>query len=123
MPDVLSPSDTTVGSGAFNRHITIQKLVTSIDAMGGSARNWADYIKTWAHIEPINSSEKIIAQQTYTSLMSKFLVRYRPSQNIDTSMRILYRSRIYNIRSITQPAEAHTTIQILAEVQQAQGSL
>jgi SPP1 family predicted phage head-tail adaptor len=123
MPDVLSPADTTVGSGAFNRKITIQKLVTSIDAMGGSVRNWTNYISIWAHIEPLSGSEKIVAQQTYTSLISKFLIRYRPSQNIDASMRILYRSRIYNIRSITQPAEAHTTIQILAEVQQAQGSL
>ena len=123
MPDVLSPADTTVGSGAFNRKITIQKLVATTDAMGGGVRNWSDYIKTWAHIEPWKGTEKIIAQQTYASNLSQFLIRYRPSQNIDASMRILYRSRIYNIRSITQPAEAHTTIQILAEVQQAQGSL
>jgi SPP1 family predicted phage head-tail adaptor len=123
MPDVLSPADTTVGSGAFNRKITIQKLVATADAMGGGVRNWADYIKTWAHIEPYKGVEKIIAQQTYASNISQFLIRYRPSQNIDASMRILYRSRIYNIRNIIQPSEAHTTIKILAEEQQAQGSL
>ena len=123
MADVLSAADTTVGSGAINRPITIQKLVNTVDAMGGSAKTWTNYIKTWSHVEPWKGVEKIVAQQTYTSNISKFLIRYRPSQNIDASMRILYRSRIYNIRNIIQPAEAHTTIQILAEEQQAQGSL
>ena len=123
MADVLSAADTTVGSGAFNRSISIQKLVNTVDAMGGSAKTWTTYIKTWAHVDPLKGTEKPIAQQLYASNTSKFLIRYRPSQNIDTSMRILYRSRIYNIRNIIQPAEAHTTLQILAEEQQAQGSL
>ena len=123
MPDVLSAADTTVGSGAFNRPVTIQKLVNTVDAMGGSAKTWTIYIKTWAHVKPWKGTEKIVGQQTYTSTISEFLIRYRPSQNIDASMRILYRSRIYNIRNIIQPAEAHTTLQILTEEQQAQGSL
>lgn len=123
MADVLSTADTTVGSGAFNKPITFQSLVVTTDAMGGKAKAWTNYIKTMAHIKPWKGTEKIVGQQTYTSTISEFLIRYRPSQNIDASMRIVYRSRIYNIRNIIQPAEAHTTIQILAEEQQAQGSL
>jgi SPP1 family predicted phage head-tail adaptor len=123
MPDVLSTADTTVSSGVFNRPITIQKRTDTKDSMGGATRTWSNYIKTMAHIEPIGGAERPVAQQLYANNRSKFLIRYRPSQNIDASMRILYRSRIYNIRNITQLAEAHTTLQIVAEEQQAKGSL
>ncbi len=123
MPDVLSTTDTAVRSGAFNRPIIIQKLTDTRDAMGGAVRTWSTYIKTMAHIEPWKGNERPLAQQLYTNNTSKFLIRYRPSQNIDASMRILYKTRIYNIRNIIQPAEAHTTLQILAEEQQAKGSL
>ena|SRR5581483_9228470 len=123
MPDVLSTADTTVSSGAFNRPITIQKRTDTRDSMGGAVRTWSDYIKTMAHIEPMKGTERPVGQQLYANNTSKFLIRYRPSQNIDASMRILYRTRIYNIRNIIQPAEAHTTLMIIAEEQQAKGSL
>ena len=123
MTDVLSAADTTVGSGAFNKPITVQKPVKTVDSMGGSVNTWTAHIKTWAHIKPWRGTEKIIAHQTFASKISMFLIRYRPSQDIDASMRILYKSRIYNIRNIIVLAEAQTTIQILAEEQQAQGSL
>lgn len=123
MPDVLSSADTTAGSGAFNKPIIIQKLVVTTDAMGGKVKTWTDYVRTMAHIEPWKGFERIIAQQTHAMTLSKFLLRYRPSQNIDASMRILYRFRVYNIRNVRLPAEAQTTIEIFAEEQQAQGSL
>jgi SPP1 family predicted phage head-tail adaptor len=123
MPDVLSTADTTVGSGSFNSPIIIQAPVDTSDGMGGKTRTWTYYIKTMAHIKTWKGIEKIIGQQTYVSNISQFLIRYRPSQNIDGSMRILYRSRIYNIRNVIVPAEAQRIIQILAEEQQAQGSL
>jgi SPP1 family predicted phage head-tail adaptor len=123
MPDVLSIADTTVSAGAFNRRITIQRPDDSAtDSQGGATRAWVDVVSTWAHIEPWKGSEIFIAQQVYPNKIVRMLIRYRPSMNIDASMRIVYGSQLYNIRSVTVPAEARTTIEIVAEELQARGS-
>jgi len=124
MPDILSTADTTVRAGAFNRPIKIQKPVTSgsPDAMGGKPRAFMDYISTMAHIGPWKGAEKFIGQQAYSGMFTKFLIRYRPTNTIDATMQIVYKSRIFNIRSVRLPEEANTTIEILAEEQQAKGS-
>jgi SPP1 family predicted phage head-tail adaptor len=125
MPDVLSPADTTVGSGAFNKRITIQKPIDTPNSPndGGATRIWSTVFTTWAHIEPWKGSEAYIAQQVYPKRLSRFLIRYRASVSIDASMQILYGKRKYNIRDVSVPAEALTTIEIVAEELQAVGSL
>lgn len=123
MADVLSRVDTTVGAGAFNRRITIQQqVINAPDGMGGSTAAWTTACTTWAHIEAWKGSESFTAQQIYPSMLTKMLIRYRPSQNISAAMRVLYGSRIYNIRSVSVPAEAQTTIQLVCEELQAKGS-
>lgn len=124
MPDILSTADTTVRSGAYNRVIKIQKVDpnATLDAMGGKTRSFVDYISTFAHIGPWKGKEQFIGQQVYPTMYTKFLIRYRPSLTIDATMQIVYKSRIFNIRSVRLPEEAQTTIEILAEEQQAKGS-
>lgn len=123
MPDILSTADTTVRSGAYNRVIKIQKINTSTtDGMGGLSRGFVDYISTFAHIGPWKGQERFVGQQVYPTMYTKFLIRYRPSLVIDATMQIIYKTRIFNIRSVRLPEEAQTTIEILAEEQQAKGS-
>ncbi len=123
MPDVLSPADTTVASGAFNRRITIQAPVDVADGEGGSTRTWTTVVSTWAHIEPWKGAEKWLVGQVYSNMWVKMLIRYRPSTNITPVMRITYGNRIYRIRAVNVPAEAQTTIELLCEELQTYGSL
>jgi phage head-tail adaptor, putative, SPP1 family len=123
MPKITSRAETTIRSGAFKKPIKIQKPVDTRDSMGGSVRTWANYISTMAKITPWKGKEGIVGQQTYPTRFSRFYIRYRPSENIDDSMRIVYRDQIYNIRSILVIEEEQTNIEILAEEQQAKGSL
>lgn len=116
-------SQTTLGAGYFNKPITIQNYTTTRDAMGGASKNWTDYVKTMAHIEYKTGRERVIGQQVYPLKEVIIAIRYRPSDNIDNSMRIKYKSQIYNIRSVGVLAEARETIEIKAEEQQAKGSL
>lgn len=122
--DVLSVADTTAGSGSFNRPIIIQSSVVSIDATGSSVKTWTNYIKTMAHIEPWKGFPVSLEKQIHYTKLSKILIRYRPSQTIDASMRILYKTRIYTIHNVNVPAEALTTIEIIAqELLPTQGTL
>lgn len=122
MPDVLSTADTTVGAGVFNRRITIQQLSDTVDGQGGKVRTWVNVVTTWAHIEPWKGNEALRFSQVFPNMYVRMLIRFRPSQNITPLMRIQYRSRIYNIRSVSVLAEAQTTIELLCEELQVQGS-
>lgn len=113
--DVLSSADVTVGAGSYNKPITIQSSAVTVDVTGSSVKTWTNYIKTMAHIEPWKGFPVSIAHQIHYTKLSKILIRYRPSQNIDATMRILYKTRIYTIHNVMVPAEALTTIEIIAE--------
>jgi SPP1 family predicted phage head-tail adaptor len=122
--DVPSSADVAVGSGPYNKPVTIQSSTVTVDVTGSSVKTWTNYIKTMAHIEPWKGFPVFIANQIHYTKLSKILIRYRPSQNIDGSMRILYKTRIYTIHNVMVPAEAQTTIEIIAEeLLQSQGTL
>lgn len=123
MADVLSTADTTVGSGAFNRRVTIQQETSTPDGQGGSTPTWGTLVTTWAHVEPWKGAVAFQAQQKFPTKWIRILLRYRPSTNISTAMRAVYKDQTYEIRSITDPAEAHTTIELLCEELRAKGSL
>lgn len=122
MPDVLSPTDTAVGSGAFNRPVTIEQPTDVDDGQGGSTRTWVVVLQTMAHFQPFKGQELWKTGQVYPTLWTKVLIRYRPDVNVTPTMRLRYGNRIYNIRSVEVPAEALTTIEMLCEQLQISGS-
>lgn len=123
MPDILSPADTTVSSGTFNKRISLQAPVDSPDGEGGFTRTWATVVNTCAHIEPWKGAERWMVGQKYSNMWVRMLLRYRPSLNITPVMRATYGRRTYEIRSVNVPAEAQTTIVLLCEELQTYGSL
>ena len=123
--NIPSKDATTESAGIYNRRITIlAPPATVADGQGGSTGTaWATVISTWAHISTWKGTERFIAQQMYPNKLIRVFIRYRPGLNINASMRIQYRSQLYNIRNVTVPEEAQTIIEILAEELQARGSL
>ena len=122
----IPPKDaTTESAGVYNRRITILAPPANVsDGQGGSTSTaWTTVISTWAHISIWKGTERFIAQQMYPNKLVRVLIRYRPGLNINASMRIQYRSQLYNIRNVSVPEEAQITIEILAEELQARGSL
>lgn len=114
--EVYAPAET------YNKRIVIQVLVQTPDGIGGFTGSWQDYVKTWAHVEPWKGQERFLQDQMYPTLWVRILMRYRPSQNITATHRVLYRGRNFNIRSVRVLSEAQTVIELLAEELQAQGS-
>jgi SPP1 family predicted phage head-tail adaptor len=129
--NVLNTAGTIVGSGPFNRRITIQQLVHTgqKDGIGGENKDYQDLITTWAHIEPYMRPSSAAAMeafrddQMYATRYILILIRYRPTLNIAPGMQVLYGVQKYRIRQVDVPAEARTTITLLCEELQAQGSL
>jgi SPP1 family predicted phage head-tail adaptor len=87
------------------------------------ADDWTDYISTFAHITSKKGGKQLNADQIYPIKFTTFFVRYRPSDSIDSSMRVLYRDQVFTILYVIVSEEAKTDTEIYTEEQQAKGSL
>ncbi len=117
-------SETTLGSGYFDKRITFQSANDTVKTgSGGTNRTWDTVLTTWAHIEPGKGTEVWVAGQVYSTGYTKVLIRFRTDINITPVLRMKYGRKIYNIRSVAVPGEAQTTIQLLVEELQTFGSL
>lgn len=59
---------------------------------------WSDFAKTWASIEPLSTREFIAAASNQSKVSARIVIRYRPG--VVTSMRILHRSKIYELEGV-----------------------
>lgn len=82
-------------SNKLNNRITFIKTEISEDELGQQIKQDVDYVTCWADIKTMQGREyfaaaAIRAEQTY-----RFIIRYR--QDIDTSMKIRFKNRIFDI--------------------------
>lgn len=111
-------------AGRFNRPITIQKPVEVLTTTRGKTVTWPTHVSTKAYKKMRSSkSETSTAQQTYPIRETWFYIRYRPSDNIDTTMRIVDQGHTYEIRSVNSVEGYQEVLEIVTEELQAKGSL
>jgi SPP1 family predicted phage head-tail adaptor len=84
--------------GDLRHRITLQKLTTSVNESGFEVETWEDYKTVWAAASNLHGREYFAAAAVQAENTVKFIIRYLP--NIDTSMRILFQGRQYNIIAI-----------------------
>ena len=99
----------------LRQRIKFQSESTVTDSGGGSTLSWVDGLTVWAEIKPMSSrgGERLVAGQMENRLMHLVTVRY--INGITPKMRILYGSRIFNIRSVTDVEERGEILEIVAE--------
>ena len=83
---------------SLNKRITIQELKLSINENGFEIEEWIDYKKVWAGVSNLHGREYFDAAAIQMENTVKFTIRYLPG--IDTSMRIVFKDKNYNITSI-----------------------
>lgn len=83
-------------AGKLRHRVMLQKLGrTRNPVTGGWTEGWVDVASAWASIEPLSAREFIAAQASQSEITARVVIRYRP--DVDATMRILYRGKIYNI--------------------------
>lgn len=100
--------------GELNRRIKIQTLTSTVNVNGFAVENWTDLKTVWAKIQNLHGSEFFQAQQVNSKATCKFTIRY--VKDLDTSMRIVYENKNYNILYVDDIRAEHTYIEMLAEV-------
>lgn len=101
--------------GLFKHRISIQQLSEFVNENGFPVEEWSDVKLVWAMIKTLNdkgsSYEFYEAATTHSRFTNTFVIRY--TSGITTDMRIVYKSRIFEILSVINDNEANKTLTIV----------
>lgn len=98
--------------GSLNKRITIEELKININENGFEVEEWIDFKTVWAGVSNLYGREYFDAASVQMENTVKFVIRYLPG--IDTSMRILFKGKHYNITSIDNIKYRNRFIEIKA---------
>ena len=93
--------------------VTLQKEVRTADGGGGYALSWQDVVKVRAQVKPLSGRERLAAMKLEASVTHKVVIRYR--DGVTAAMRLLFRGRPLNIRSVINVDEFDTWLELLVE--------
>lgn len=84
-----------LSAGKLRHRVTIQRRVDGRDSSTGDVKvSWVSHAEVWAAVEPVSVREFIAGQSQQSQVTARITVRYR--DDLDATMRILHRGRIYN---------------------------
>lgn len=84
--------------GDLRHRITLQKKATSINENGFEVETWEDVRNVWAKVTNLHGGEYFTAAAVQAENTVKFTIRYL--EGVDTTMRILFKGKQYNITAI-----------------------
>jgi len=105
--------------GDLRQRITFQKLTTTVNENGFEVDTWEDYQTVWAAVSNLHGREYYAAAAVQAENTVKFTLRYL--KDIDTSMRILFRGKQYNIIAIDNIKYQNRYLEIKAQEVSAGG--
>ena len=99
----------------YNHRITIQReqQPRADDDQGGYAVAWTPVCTTWAAFESPNGRESLFAAQLQASVTQIGYIPYRAG--IDATMRVLFGSRVMNIRAVLDEGERRRELKLILE--------
>ncbi|GAB5402805.1 MAG: hypothetical protein Aurels2KO_10360 [Aureliella sp.] len=99
--------------GRLRHKIQLQRPPTGLDALGRKDRDadWTTYRKPWAEVRELSGREVELAHQIHAQ--SSHLVTVRYSAELDESDRILFRSRVLEIKAILDEDGTQREIRML----------
>lgn len=94
-----------LASGKLRHRVVIQRQEQSQDPFTGDlTTSWVDLAKVWAAVEPLSAREFIEASKVQSEITTRITIRHR--DGINASMRILHRSKMYNIKGVLADKES-----------------
>ncbi len=103
--------------GNLNKRVTIQQNIKTADGGGGFVTEWksiATNPSVYAAINPLSGGEQLRFHQLENNISHRVIVRYR--DDVDTTMRLINGTTIYDIKSVINIGERCEYLEILANV-------
>lgn len=96
--------------GKLKHRITFQDLSNSRNEYGELIEDWLDVKTVWAEIKPVSGKQFFAAKQINSEISHNIYIRYR--SDLNSSMRIKFKERIFEILYIMNLNESNTIMQI-----------
>lgn len=85
-------------AGALRERVTIEQQVKADDEGGGYSISWTSHSTLWARVESPNGREALIGSQLSAAVSHVVTIRQR--DDVRAEMRVMWRGRALNIRSV-----------------------
>lgn len=92
--------------GALGKRIALQAEERTPDGAGGYALAWTTLAALWANIQPLSGREVFSAGHLESRVTHKITFRWQSGLTPTASMRVLYKTRTFNIRAVLNADEA-----------------
>lgn len=105
----------------LNQRIAVQMLAPFEDTRGEETRVWVPWDRTkggivWMQANPLRTREFFAAAQAQSEITTRFRGRYNVCRQIDETMRLIWRGKIYDIKGPAQEvAGGHEWIDFLCK--------
>lgn len=106
-------------AGKLDKRITFQSKAESLDSWGGTIWTWSNVATVWAKKRPLRGRELIAAQAAQSESTDMFYARYM--SGLDTSMRIVFGGKYYDIISIVNVNEENVELEITTKTGVSEG--
>lgn len=87
-----------IAAGTLRNRITLQKRQTIVSGYGERTASWVDACTCWADFHPLSVREFLSQSGTQSQVSARVTIRYR--DDVDATMRIAYRGKVYNIAGV-----------------------
>jgi SPP1 family predicted phage head-tail adaptor len=95
----------------LNKRITIESLSLAKNDSGGAVETWSTFATVWASIEPRLGGERFFAQRIEENISHIIKIRYL--SGLETSMRVRFGSRTFQIKSAINQHEDNKLLYLL----------
>jgi SPP1 family predicted phage head-tail adaptor len=94
----------SLAAGRLRHFVGIERLLRSKDSNGDTVEEWETIAQVWAAIEPVSAREFVASQAAQSQVSARITIRYR--SDVDATMRVTHRGRIYNIAGVLPDKES-----------------
>lgn len=103
-----------VAAGRLRHWVEIQSVGQGVDPItGGYTEIWEKFDDVWAEVVMLSGKEFISANAEQSEVGGRVTIRFR--QDVDATMRIIYRGQTYQILAVMEDAESmfeHMTLMV-----------
>jgi SPP1 family predicted phage head-tail adaptor len=89
--------------GRLLHRVEIEEPLRTPDGYGGYTETWQNIATTWAKVEPASAKERYFADKIEHNVTH--VITIRSLGLLDTSMRVVFRDRVFHIRGIRDELE------------------
>lgn len=100
--------------GTLDKRVTILKYEDVETPYNLTQKKLMPFLKIWARIEPLRGRAYYEQYKEKTEDLSKITIRYR--DNIDNSMVVQYKNRLYRINAVIDPYESHVKLELMCSI-------